>query len=74
MCQALQPEHFGILCLPVAELLALLHGTSYAGYSNVESLQRTHPFFSRAQAVASAIRSRVKAWCLLIHAEQSISS
>jgi 5'-AMP-activated protein kinase regulatory gamma subunit len=25
------PEHFGMLGLPVAEFLALLHGTSYAG-------------------------------------------
>ena len=31
--RCIQPEHFGVLGLPVAEFLALLHGTSYAGFS-----------------------------------------
>jgi len=43
----LQPEHFGMLGLPVAEYLALMHGTSYAGFSHKESKNRQNPFFSQ---------------------------
>eukprot|EP00983_Pelagomonas_calceolata_P040474 1137631-Pelagomonas_calceolata.AAC.1 len=31
------PEHFSVLALPVAEFLALLHNTSYLGYSQKAS-------------------------------------
>ena len=35
--RCIQPEHFGILGLPAAEFLALLHGTSYAGFSRARA-------------------------------------
>jgi len=43
------PEHFSVLALPVAEFLALLHNTSYLGYSQRSSSQSgagTNPFFA----------------------------
>ncbi|GFR48334.1 hypothetical protein Agub_g10220 [Astrephomene gubernaculifera] len=42
----IQSQHFGILALPVGEFLALLHNTSYLGYSQRTSTQATHPFFA----------------------------
>ena len=45
--RCIQPEHFGMLGLPVAEFLALLHGTSYAGFSHAESQNRGNPFFAK---------------------------
>ena len=45
--RGIEPEHFGVLGLPVAEFLALLHATSYAGFSHVESQNRTNPFFAK---------------------------
>ena len=49
--RAVQPHHLGVLALPVAEFLSLLHGTSYAGYSVGGASPRSpsaaaHPFFS----------------------------
>ena len=49
------PEHFGMLGLPVAEFLALLHGTSYAGFSHIESQNRSNPFFANAKENAKVL-------------------
>lgn len=45
--RCIQPEHFGILGLPAAEFLALLHGTSYAGFSRSRSAGADNPFFAK---------------------------
>ena len=46
--RCIQPEHFGILGLPVAEFLALLHGTSYAGFSGAAPSEfASNPFFAK---------------------------
>ena len=47
--RCIQPEHFGILGLPVAEFLALLHGTSYAGFSGAGTPSDviSNPFFAK---------------------------
>jgi 5'-AMP-activated protein kinase regulatory gamma subunit len=45
--RCIQPEHFGVLGLPAAELLALLHGTSYAGFSGVGTPAPANPFFAK---------------------------
>ncbi|GLC41442.1 hypothetical protein PLESTB_001011000 [Pleodorina starrii] len=42
----IQSQHLGILALPVGEFLALLHNTSYLGYSQRTSAQAAHPFFA----------------------------
>jgi len=47
--RALTSEHFGILALPVAEFLALEHGTAYIGYSVNSSEHSRHPFFASSQ-------------------------
>jgi 5'-AMP-activated protein kinase regulatory gamma subunit len=44
--RALRSEHFGVLALPVAEFLALLHGTAYIGYSRMSSEHGNHPYFA----------------------------
>ncbi len=46
-CRTLQQDHLSVLALPVAEFLALLHGTSYSGYSARASGAKVHPFFQR---------------------------
>lgn len=38
-CSCIQPDHLSVLALPVAEFLALLHNTSYLGYSQRGSAQ-----------------------------------
>lgn len=38
-CRCIQPDHLSVLALPVAEFLALLHHTSYLGYSQRSSQQ-----------------------------------
>ena len=43
--RTLRPEHFGVLALPVAEFLALVHGTAYIGYSRT-SYDSNHPYFA----------------------------
>ena len=45
--RCIQPEHFGILGLPAAEFLALLHGTSHAGFSRSRSAGADNPFFAK---------------------------
>jgi hypothetical protein len=45
-CRGIQPDHFGVLALPVAEFLAVKHGTAYLGYSQQSSTSATHPFFA----------------------------
>lgn len=47
--RCIQPEHFGILGLPAAEFLALLHGTSYAGFSGAGTPSDviSNPFFAK---------------------------
>ena len=48
--RCIQPEHFGILGLPAAEFLALLHGTSYAGFSGAgtpSDVIASNPFFAK---------------------------
>lgn len=44
--RCIQPEHLGVLALPVAEFLALLHQTSYLGYSQRSSDHAEHSFFA----------------------------
>lgn len=44
--RALRSEHFGVLALPCAEYLALLHGTAYIGYSRSSSEHSHHPYFA----------------------------
>lgn len=44
--RCIQPEHLGVLALPVAEFLALLHRTTYLGYSQVTSASKDHAFFA----------------------------
>lgn len=49
--RAVQPHHLGVLALPVAEFLSVLHHTSFAGYSVGGSSPRSpsaaaHPFFA----------------------------
>jgi hypothetical protein len=40
-CRRLQPNHFGVLALPVGEFLGLLHGAVYVGSHAVDGdLQR----------------------------------
>jgi len=45
--RCIQPEHFGMLGLPTAEFLALLHGTSYSGFSHAVSASKDNPFFAK---------------------------
>eukprot|EP00195_Chlamydomonas_chlamydogama_P014669 CAMPEP_0202900886 /NCGR_PEP_ID=MMETSP1392-20130828/12091_1 /ASSEMBLY_ACC=CAM_ASM_000868 /TAXON_ID=225041 /ORGANISM="Chlamydomonas chlamydogama, Strain SAG 11-48b" /LENGTH=388 /DNA_ID=CAMNT_0049587343 /DNA_START=36 /DNA_END=1199 /DNA_ORIENTATION=- len=44
--RCIQPQHLGVLALPVAEFLALSHRTSYLGYSQRSSNSKEHPFFA----------------------------
>lgn len=44
--RGIQPDHFGVLALPVAEFLAVKHGTAYLGYSQHSSTSSKHPFFA----------------------------
>uniref|UniRef100_A0A383VM92 CBS domain-containing protein n=1 Tax=Tetradesmus obliquus TaxID=3088 RepID=A0A383VM92_TETOB len=44
--RGIQTDHFGVLALPVAEFLAVKHGTSYLGYSQHSSKGAAHPFFA----------------------------
>ncbi|KAF8071153.1 hypothetical protein HT031_001235 [Scenedesmus sp. PABB004] len=55
--RGIQPDHLGVLALPVAEFLAVKHGTSYLGYSQHGS-SAAHPFFaSRRHAAAGGMRA-----------------
>ena len=57
--RCIQPEHFGVLGLPVAEFLALLHGTSYAGFSGAYvrlSQIQAHCFISQLVTVVHTSR------------------
>ncbi|KAG2499693.1 hypothetical protein HYH03_002628 [Edaphochlamys debaryana] len=49
----IQSQHLGILALPVGEFLALLHNTSYLGYSQRTSQQAGHPFFASGPATVA---------------------
>ncbi|KAI8464514.1 MAG: hypothetical protein J3K34DRAFT_114955 [Monoraphidium minutum] len=51
--RCIEPAHFGVLALPLAEFLALSHGTSYLGYSARSSKGAFHPFFAAAAAAAA---------------------
>lgn len=44
--RAITAEQFGALALPVAEFLAVEHGTAYLGYSATTSSHARHPFFA----------------------------
>lgn len=44
--RGIQPDHFGVLALPVAEFLAVKHNTAYLGYSQHSSSSARHPFFA----------------------------
>ncbi|EFN59772.1 hypothetical protein CHLNCDRAFT_133443 [Chlorella variabilis] len=46
--RAITAEQFGALALPVAEFLAVQHGTAYLGYSATTSEHARHPFFASA--------------------------
>lgn len=46
--RAITAEQFGALALPVAEFLAVEHGTAYLGYSATTSEHAKHPFFASA--------------------------
>lgn len=48
ICRCIQPDHLSVLALPVAEFLALLHNTSYLGYSQRSSQSAEHPFFAHS--------------------------
>lgn len=63
--RCLQAQHFGKLALPIAEFLALTHGTAYAGYAALGSDSLEHiqdePFFgSSAPTHASSPRGSPK--------------
>lgn len=47
--RCIHTDHLGQLALPVAEFLALLHQTAYAGYTVQESGHARHPFFNDAK-------------------------
>jgi len=51
--RCIQTDHLSVLALPVAEFLALLHNTSYLGYSQRSSEQAEHPFFASGPRSAS---------------------
>ncbi len=53
--RGIQPEHLGVLALPVAEFLALLHGTTYLGYAAKHSQQ-----VSRASSASLARRTAAR--------------
>eukprot|EP00798_Chlamydomonas_sp_ICE-L_P017941 gene17941-24344_t len=53
--RCIQPEHLGVLALPVAEFLALLHQTAYLGYSQRSSESSQHPFFAGSPKVRPSI-------------------
>lgn len=67
--RGIQPDHFGVLALPVAEFLAVRHGTSYLGYSQQSSKEAAHPFFaSRAHHTrmrAAGEQGREMRWLLV---------
>ncbi|KAI3429675.1 hypothetical protein D9Q98_005760 [Chlorella vulgaris] len=44
--RSITAEQFGALALPVAEFLAVEHGTAYLGYSASASQHSRHPFFA----------------------------
>lgn len=58
--RALTSEHFGILALPVAEFLALEHGTAYIGYSVTSSQHSRHPFFASSSRSGSPGKENVE--------------
>jgi hypothetical protein len=57
-CRYLQPNHFGVLALPVGEFLGLLHGAVYVGAHAVDGSvvqsggnHSQHQFFASRGAV-----------------------
>ena len=59
-CRCIQPEHLGVLALPVAEFLALLHQTAYLGYSQRSSGSSDHAFFAGSPKVGERVASAVR--------------
>ena len=56
--RAVQPSHLSALALPVAEMLAVVHRTTYAGYSAGASKHSSHPFFQGRAGGGAGIASR----------------
>jgi 5'-AMP-activated protein kinase regulatory gamma subunit len=59
-CRLITPEHFGSLALPVAEYLALAHGTTYLGYSAGASAHARLPFFASSSRAGGAQRGDIQ--------------
>jgi CBS domain-containing protein len=56
--RAIQPTHLSALALPVCELLAVIHRTTYAGYSAGASKHSSHPFFQHRAGGGAGVASR----------------
>ena len=56
--RAIQPTHLSALALPVCELLAVIHRTTYAGYSAGASKHVAHPFFQHRAGGGPGVASR----------------
>jgi hypothetical protein len=56
--RAIQPAHLSALALPVCELLAVIHRTTYAGYSAGASKHAAHPFFQHRAGGGAGVASR----------------
>lgn len=56
--RAIQPTHLSALALPVCELLAVIHRTTYAGYSAGASKHSSHPFFQHRAGGGPGVASR----------------
>ncbi|KAL4421528.1 hypothetical protein ABPG75_010819 [Micractinium tetrahymenae] len=58
--RAITAEQFGALALPVAEFLAVEHGTAYLGYSASTSQHARHPFFASANRTGGPTKGDIQ--------------
>ncbi|KAL4418674.1 hypothetical protein ABPG77_010621 [Micractinium sp. CCAP 211/92] len=58
--RAITAEQFGALALPVAEFLAVEHGTAYLGYSASTSEHARHPFFASANRAGGPTKGDIQ--------------
>lgn len=58
--RAITAEQFGALALPVAEFLAVEHGTAYLGYSASTSEHARHPFFASANRAGGPAKGDIQ--------------
>ncbi|PSC68984.1 CBS domain [Micractinium conductrix] len=58
--RAITAEQFGALALPVAEFLAVEHGTAYLGYSARTSDHARHPFFASANRAGGPAKGDIQ--------------